>query len=217
MYLTVDVFEIKPENSAEVIVECTNSGELLLSLNETQTEPSQYRFETDVTIRYKSPGYSRLLMRFVNDNTAEEECGGLNFYTEDKGHIVSAGFPSDNYGHNLDCRWRVWAPVGYGIKFTFNLIDLANKDDCNDKLELYRGSQVTPKNKRFRNICKSRDRPLRITLNFNMIVLRFTTDVKNSDRGFMVSYEFYKIPSRDREHMANLQSERHRDLSQNFL
>ena len=158
MYLTVDEFQIKPENSAEVIVECTNSGELLLSLNETQTEPSQYRFETDVTIRYKSPGYSRLLMRFVNDNTAEEECGGLDFYTEDKGHIVSAGFPSDNYGHNLDCRWRVWAPVGYGIKFTFNLIDLANKDDCNDKLELYRGSQVTPKNKRFRNICKSRDR-----------------------------------------------------------
>ena len=41
-----------------------------------------------------------------------------------------------------------------------------------------------------------------------MIILRFTTDVKNSDRGFMLSYEFYKIPSRDREHMANLQSQR---------
>ena len=80
--MTVDVFEIKPENKAEVIVECSTSGEVLLSLNETQTEPSQYRFETDVKVRYSSPGYSRLLMRFVNDNTAEEQCGGLNFYTQ---------------------------------------------------------------------------------------------------------------------------------------
>ena len=208
--LAIDVFEIKPENGAEFLIETATNGDLLLHLNKTQSTPSFFEYGEDVKIIYKSPGYSRLRFRFTNDenNISNQQCHGNHFNMNDNGRIVSVGFPMDNYQHNLDCHWRIWAPIGYGIKLNFNLVYLANKNDCGDRIEIYRGFQVTPQNKRFRNICETREKPLKIRLNFNMILLRFVTDVVGSDHGFMMTYTFYKIPSRDREHTYKLNNER---------
>lgn len=206
--MAIDVFDIKPENQAEFIIQDAANDTIMMRLNNSQTDPSFHQFTSDIKITYFSPGYSRLRFRFTNDANNDDTCGGQRFYTNKNGRIVSNGFPMDNYEHNTDCHWRIWAPVGYGIKLNFNLVYLANKNDCGDRLEIYRGFQVLRKNKRFRNICETRERPLKIRMNFNMVLVRFTTDMIEADHGFMLTYAFYKVPSRDREHKYTLNSER---------
>ena len=206
--MAIDVFDIKPENQAELIIQHVANNTIMMRFNTSQTNPSFHQFTTDIRITYLSPGYSRLRFRFTNDGDNDDTCQGQKFYMNDKGRIVSNGFPMDNYAHNTDCHWRIWAPVGYGIILNFNLVYLANKNDCGDRLEIYRGFQVLRKNKRFRNICETRERPLKIRMNFNMVLVRFTTDMVEADHGFMLTYTFYKVPSRDREHTYTLNSER---------
>ena len=75
-------------------------------------------------IVYSSYQNSKFFLRYaqVKDNTPS--CGGETFYTEPTGRIVSKGFPMDQYENNLDCKWTLWAPKGYGIRLEFDLIYL---------------------------------------------------------------------------------------------
>ena len=61
----------------------------------------------------------------MNDNSPL--CGGETIYMhqpEPTGKIISKGYPMKNYENNLNCKWTIWAPKGYGIRFEFPSIYL---------------------------------------------------------------------------------------------
>ena len=87
-------------------------------------KPTQINQKGFERIVYSSYQNSKFFLRYaqVKDNTPS--CGGETFYTESTGRIVSKGFPMDQYENNLDCKWTLWAPKGYGIRLEFDLIYL---------------------------------------------------------------------------------------------
>ena len=42
-------------------------------------------------------------------------------------------------------------------------------EQCSDKIQIFRGFQMSEKNKRFRDICEVREYPLKLKLNFNIV------------------------------------------------
>ena len=75
-------------------------------------------------IVYSSYQNSKFFLRYAQAKENAPSCGGETFYTESTGRIVSKGFPMDQYENNLDCKWTLWAPKGYGIRLEFDLIYL---------------------------------------------------------------------------------------------
>ena len=76
-------------------------------------------------------------------NDLRIDCGGEDFYTESHGRIISPGFPLENYRNDQSCLWKIWAPAGFGINLTFNLTNLADGEECSDKVELFRGFRAS--------------------------------------------------------------------------
>ena len=64
------------------------------------------------------------------------KCGGQPVYMKNNGRIASPGFPMENYGNNLNCFWKIWAPINHGINLTFNLTNLADETKCSDKIQV---------------------------------------------------------------------------------
>lgn len=51
------------------------------------------------------------------------------------GRIISKGFPMSEYENNLDCKWTLWGPKGYGIRVDFPLISLEDTGKMKFQIE----------------------------------------------------------------------------------
>ena len=56
-------------------------------------------------------------------------CIKLNPYTNNEGVLSSPHYPN-HYQTNVDCVWKLIAPVGYAITLTFNDFDVEWEKHC---------------------------------------------------------------------------------------
>ncbi|KAH3817724.1 hypothetical protein DPMN_119279 [Dreissena polymorpha] len=110
------------------------------------------------------------------------ECGGN---LTEPGIITSPNFPS-NYTNDVQCTWDIRAPVGYLINVNFTDFELG---DYIDYLKLSNGPNASSREYELYfffgnaplNEFKSQSNTVRIV---------FTTDIRNTARGFNMTYTF---------------------------
>ncbi|XP_076437898.1 tolloid-like protein 1 isoform X2 [Babylonia areolata] len=122
----------------------------------------------------------------LNPTTATDkgstDCGGI--LTAPGGVITSPNYP-DNYYHFQKCLWKIEAPPGTRIRLTFNDFKLQPRNEdcnCDDYLKVYDGNGI------WGEFCGEDVRHTIMSRN-NFVRIVFTSDARDTDKGFNISYE----------------------------
>ncbi|XP_074652971.1 cubilin-like [Tubulanus polymorphus] len=113
-------------------------------------------------------------------------CGG-NF-TAKSGTITSQGYPG-NYGHNIDCEWKVTVDENYVVQITIEDFDIeGTHDNCNyDYLQIFDGNSITAPSL-LKHCGNKMPNQTVYTATNNEVMFRMASDGSVSARGFKASY-----------------------------
>lgn len=71
-----------------------------------------------------------------------KNCGGI--YKKPKGEIRVPLTEAEGYLSDLECRWTLIAPIGYGIQLSWQSFSLEESTDCSyDYVEIYDRAVIT--------------------------------------------------------------------------
>lgn len=149
------------------------------------TAPSPYfiPFQT-VFLRFRSDG--SVIGEGFRMQYQAMSCGGIVSGTS--GVITSPNFPAD-YNHNDRCVWRVEAPAGETISYTFTSFDIETHPNCDyDSLSVRNGGYPdSPQISGQYPLCGS-VAPSGFTSSSNMLFVTFLTDDIQSAGGFRMEW-----------------------------
>ncbi|XP_072174323.1 cubilin-like [Diadema setosum] len=161
-----------------------DSGVELVRFCGTQTpDPFFIPFQT-AFLRFRTDG-SIVGLGFRMQYEASA-CGGV--VTGTNGVITSPNYPQP-YDHNDHCVWRIEAPAGETITYTFTAFDIETHENCEyDYLSVRNGGfwnspQISGQNP----YCGSTAPPA-MTSSGNMLFVTFVTDVSLSAQGFEMAW-----------------------------
>ena len=95
------------------------------------------------------------------------------------GYIMSPNYPQQ-YENDLDCRWKITAPVENIIALT--IYEFHTNSDGGDKLYIYHGTNIHGAS--VRTLSKSESMPFSST--GDSLYLKFSTDNRRTEKGFKI-------------------------------
>ncbi|XP_056442205.1 ovochymase-2 [Gadus chalcogrammus] len=108
----------------------------------------------------------------------------------DQGHLLTPGFPAQNYQNGAFYQWKISVPEGERVRLTFTSFDLA-PELCGDYVEVFDGHAAGAA--KLGKLC-GRKLPKPLESSGRTMALRFRTDATLTSRGFSATYTKTSLP-----------------------
>ncbi|KAJ8318614.1 hypothetical protein KUTeg_003705 [Tegillarca granosa] len=123
-------------------------------------------------------------------NSGFSGCGSPGYLTTNYGTILSHqgfGHYHSMYQNNLDCTWRIQAPLGKNVRLNSDAFTLEDDVNCDyDYLVIYDGTSSSAKE--IAKYCGTSN--INVVSSGRYLFLEFVTDDSTRERGFRLNYRF---------------------------